>query len=197
MKLIIIKYNAGNVRSVQFALERFGIEPVLSDDPEVILAADKIIFPGVGEASSAMDYLKQRGLDKLILDAKQPFLGICLGMQLMCSHSEENDTPCLGIFQEKVMHFVADQPHIKIPQIGWNTIHDLKTPLFKNVEENSHCYFVHSYYASLGNHTIGRTDYCGGFSAALQTRNFYGVQFHPEKSAEIGSTIIKNFLNIT
>ena len=197
MKLVIIKYNAGNVRSVQFALERLGIEANLSDEPEVILAADKIIFPGVGEASSAMDYLKQRGLDKVILDAKQPFLGICLGMQLMCSHSEENDTPCLGIFPEKVKRFIADQPHLKIPQIGWNTIHDLKAPLFKDVEEGSHCYFVHSYYASLGNHTIARTDYCGGFSSALQTRNYYGVQFHPEKSAEVGSTIIKNFLNIT
>ena len=197
MKLVIIKYNAGNVRSVQFALGRLGIEPVLSDDPSVILSADKILFPGVGEASSAMDYLKQRGLDKVILDAKQPFLGICLGMQLMCSHSEENDTPCLGIFPEKVKRFIADQPHLKIPQIGWNTIHDLKAPLFKDVEEGSHCYFVHSYYASLGNHTIARTDYCGGFSSALQTRNYYGVQFHPEKSAEVGSTIIKNFLNIT
>lgn len=181
MKLVIIKYNAGNVRSVQFALERLGIEPHLTDDPEVILAADKIIFPGVGEASSAIDYLIQRGLDKVILDAKQPFLGICLGMQLMCSHSEENDTPCLGIFPEKIKRFVADQPHLKIPQIGWNTIHGLKTPLFKDVEENSHCYFVHSYCASLGNHTIAKTDYCGGFSAALHTRNYYGVQFHPEK----------------
>jgi len=197
MKLVIIKYNAGNVRSVQFALERLGIEPVLSDDPFVILSADKILFPGVGEASSAMDYLKQRGLDNVILDANQPFLGICLGMQLMCSHSEENDTPCLGIFPETVKRFVANEAQIKIPQIGWNTILDLKTPLFKDVEENSHCYFVHSYYASLGNHTIAQTDYCGGFSAALQTRNFYGVQFHPEKSAEAGSTIIKNFLNIT
>lgn len=195
MKLVIIKYNAGNVRSVQFALERLGIEPHLTDDPEVILAADKIIFPGVGEASSAIDYLIQRGLDKVILDAKQPFLGICLGMQLMCSHSEENDTPCLGIFPEKIKRFVADQPHLKIPQIGWNTIHGLKTPLFKDVEENSHCYFVHSYCASLGNHTIAKTDYCGGFSAALHTRNYYGVQFHPEKSADVGSTIIKNFLN--
>ena len=196
MKLVIIKYNAGNVRSVQFALERLGIDPVLSDDPSVILSADKILFPGVGEASSAMDYLKQRGLDKVILDAKQPFLGICLGMQLMCSHSEENDTPCLGIFQENVKRFVADQPYIKIPQIGWNTIHGLKTPLFNYVEENSHCYFVHSYYARLGQHTIAQTDYCGVFSAALHTRNYYGVQFHPEKSAEVGSTIIKNFLNI-
>ncbi len=196
MKLVIIKYNAGNVRSVQFALERLGVEPLLTDDPVEILSADRIIFPGVGEASSAMAYLKERGLDKVILDAKQPFLGICLGMQLMCAHSEENDTPCLDIFQEKVMRFVADESSQKIPQIGWNTIHGLKCALFNGVAENSHCYFVHSYYASLGNHTIATTDYCGGFSAALQTRNYYGVQFHPEKSAEVGSTIIKNFLNI-
>jgi glutamine amidotransferase len=196
MKLVIIKYNAGNVRSVQFALERLAVEPLLTDDPVEILSADRIIFPGVGEASSAMAYLKERGLDKVILDAKQPFLGICLGMQLMCAHSEENDTPCLDIFQEKVKRFVADESSQKIPQIGWNTIHGLKSPLFKGVPENSHCYFVHSYYASLGDHTIAQTDYCGGFSAALQTRNYYGVQFHPEKSAEVGSAIIKNFLNI-
>jgi glutamine amidotransferase len=196
MKLVIIKYNAGNVRSVQFALERLAVDPLLTDDPVEILSADRIIFPGVGEASSAMAYLKERGLDKVILDAKQPFLGICLGMQLMCAHSEENDTPCLDIFQEKVKRFVADESSQKIPQIGWNTIHGLKSPLFKGVPENSHCYFVHSYYASLGDHTIAQTDYCGGFSAALQTRNYYGVQFHPEKSAEVGSAIIKNFLNI-
>lgn len=196
MKLVIIKYNAGNVRSVQFALERLAVEPLLTDDPVEILSADRIIFPGVGEASSAMAYLKERGLDKVIMDAKQPFLGICLGMQLMCAHSEENDTPCLDIFQEKVKRFVADESSQKIPQIGWNTIHGLKSPLFKGVPENSHCYFVHSYCASLGDHTIAQTDYCGGFSAALQTRNYYGVQFHPEKSAEVGSAIIKNFLNI-
>jgi glutamine amidotransferase len=196
MKLVIIKYNAGNVRSVQFALERLAVEPLLTDDPVEILSADRIIFPGVGEASSAMAYLKERGLDKVILDAKQPFLGICLGMQLMCAHSEENDTPCLDIFQEKVKRFVANESSQKIPQIGWNTIHGLKSHLFKGVPENSHCYFVHSYYATLGNHTIAQTDYCGGFSAALQTRNYFGVQFHPEKSAEVGSDIIKNFLNI-
>jgi glutamine amidotransferase len=196
MKLVIIKYNAGNVRSVQFALERLAVEPLLTDDPVEILSADRIIFPGVGEASSAMAYLKERGLDKVIMDAKQPFLGICLGMQLMCAHSEENDTPCLDIFQEKVKRFVANESSQKIPQIGWNNIHVLKSPLFKGVPENSHCYFVHSYYATLGNHTIAQTDYCGGFSAALQTRNYFGVQFHPEKSAEVGSDIIKNFLNI-
>lgn len=197
MKLVVIKYNAGNVRSVQFALERLGVEPLLTDDPVQISSADRIIFPGVGEASTAMAYLKERGLDKVILEAKQPFLGICLGMQLMCAHSEENDTPCLGIFQEQVKRFVAEESVQKIPQIGWNTIHDLKSPLFKGIPENIHCYFVHSYYAQLGQHTIATTDYCGQFSAALQTRNYYGVQFHPEKSATLGATIIENFLNIT
>jgi glutamine amidotransferase len=196
MKTVVIKYNAGNVRSVQFALERLGVEPLLTDDPVEILSADRIIFPGVGEASSAMAYLKQRGLDKTILEAKQPFLGICLGMQLMCAHSEENDTSCLGVFQEKVKRFVADGSAQKIPQIGWNTIHGLKSNLFKDVPENSHCYFVHSYCAQLGQHTIATADYCGLFSAALQTKNYYGVQFHPEKSARLGATIIENFLNI-
>ena len=197
MKLVIIKYNAGNVRSVQFALERLGIEPVLSDDPSVILSADKILFPGVGEASSAMDYLKQRGLDKVILDAKQPFLGICLGMQLMCSHSEENDTPCLDIFQEKVKRFVADQPQIKIPQIGWNTIHGLKTPLFRDVEENSHCYFVHSYYAVPDqiDHALGETVYGLPFCCAAGRDNIFATQFHPEKSASAGLQLYKNFVH--
>jgi glutamine amidotransferase len=194
MKLVIIKYNAGNVRSVQFALERIGVDPVLSDDPETILGADRIIFPGVGEASSAMRYLKERGLDRVVVDARQPFLGICLGMQLMCSFSEENDTHCLGIFQEKVRRFVPTSFNEKVPQIGWNTVHDLKTGLFAAVPENSYCYFVHGYYASLGEHTIATTDYCGPYSAALHTGNFYGVQFHPEKSAVVGEQILKNFL---
>lgn len=194
MKLVIIKYNAGNVRSVQFALERIGVEPTLSDDPETILGADRIVFPGVGEASSAMRYLKERGLDRVVVDARQPFLGICLGMQLMCSFSEENDTDCLGIFQEKVRRFVPTENNEKVPQIGWNTVHDLKTGLFAAVPENSYCYFVHGYYASLGEHTIATTDYCGPYSAALHAGNFYGVQFHPEKSAVVGEQILKNFL---
>lgn len=195
MKLVIIKYNAGNVRSVQFALERLGVEPILSDDPETILGADRIIFPGVGEASSAMRYLRERGLDQVICDARQPFLGICLGMQLMCSSSEENNTECLGIFQEKVKHFVSSDAREKIPQIGWNTIYNLKTGLFHAVPENSYCYFVHGYFASLGEHTIATTDYCGSYSAALHRDNFYGVQFHPEKSADVGESMLKNFLD--
>ena len=145
MKLVMIKYNAGNVQSLKYALERIGVTAVISDDAEEILSADKIIFPGVGEASSAMKYLKEKGLDTIIQQVTQPFLGICLGMQLMCSHSEENDTQCLGIFPEKVKLFTSTNQSMKIPQIGWNTITSLKTDLFKNVFESSYCYFVHSY----------------------------------------------------
>ncbi|MFN5422896.1 MAG: imidazole glycerol phosphate synthase subunit HisH [bacterium] len=196
MKVVIIKYNAGNVRSVQFALERLGVNAQLSDNAETILSADKVIFPGVGEASSAMAYLKERNLDRIITDVKQPFLGICLGMQLMCSYSEENNTPCLGIFKEEVKRFIPTERSEKVPQIGWNSIQDLTTKLFDQVAENSFCYFVHSYYASYGEHTIATADYCGRYSAALHRNNFYGVQFHPEKSADVGETILKNFLNL-
>lgn len=196
MKVVIIKYNAGNIRSVQIALERHGINPVVSDDPEVINSADRIIFPGVGEASSAMSYLQARNLDKVIVDARQPFLGICLGMQLMCRYSEENDTPCLSIFEEDVIRFRTNDQKIKIPQIGWNNIEKLSSGLFTGVQEKSFCYFVHSYFARIGPDTIAQSDYCGLYSAALHKDNFYGVQFHPEKSAETGATIITNFLNI-
>jgi len=228
--LTIIKYNAGNIQSVLYALERIGIEALVTDDHEEIKTADKVIFPGVGEASSAMRYLKERELDKLIKNLKQPVLGICLGMQLMCKYSEENDTDCLGIFDEEVKLFrpletvtheskeknlirqldeilVVSETHplednaetnskLKVPQIGWNNIHNLKTDLFKNVTENSYCYFVHSYYASLGGHTIATTDYVQPYSSALHKSNFYGVQFHPEKSANIGEQILKNFLGL-
>jgi glutamine amidotransferase len=196
MKLVMIKYNAGNIRSLQYALQRLGIEPVISDDAEEILTADKIIFPGVGEASSAMQYLRNKELDKVILQATQPFLGICLGMQLMCSYSEENDTQCLGLFKEKVSLFKSMDPLVKIPQIGWNNITNLKTELFKDVPDGSHCYFVHSYFADAGEHTIATTDYCLPYSAALHRDNFYGVQFHPEKSALVGEKIIQNFINL-
>ncbi len=195
MKLVMIKYNAGNTRSLQYALRRLGVEPLITDDAEEILTADKIIFPGVGEASSAMKYLKSKQLDQVITQVKQPFLGICLGMQLMCTHSEENDTPCLGIFDEAVKLFKSNDSSIKIPQIGWNTIGHLKSNLFNGIAENSHCYFVHSYYAHLGEHTIATTDYCSPYSAALNRNNFYGVQFHPEKSALVGEKIIENFIN--
>jgi glutamine amidotransferase len=196
VELTIIKYNAGNIQSVLYALERIGMNAEVTDDIERIKKSDKVIFPGVGEASSAMRYLQERKLDKLICDLTQPVLGICLGMQLMCRYSEENETNCLGIFDEEVKLFKASEPGFKIPQIGWNTIFDLGTPLFKDVAEESYCYFVHSYYASLGEHTIGTTNYIQPYSSALKKNNFYGVQFHPEKSATVGEQILKNFLDI-
>jgi len=198
MALTIIKYNAGNIRSVLFALERIGIEAEVTDDVKKIQSADKVIFPGVGEASTAMHYLKERGLDAVIKNLKQPVLGICLGMQLMCRYSEENNTECLGIFDEGVRRYGAESSGaratgLKVPQIGWNNIYDLKTDLFGGVQENSFCYFVHSYYASMGKHTIATTNYIQPYSSALQKDNFYGVQFHPEKSAEVGEQILRNF----
>jgi imidazole glycerol-phosphate synthase subunit HisH len=198
MKIAIIKYNAGNIRSVLYALERIGHTALVTDNADKIINADKVIFPGVGEASTAMNYLQDRNLDKLICSLKQPVLGICLGMQLMCKYSEENDTKCLGIFEEIVRKF-APQPSkggLKVPQIGWNSIYDLKTALYNNVAENSYCYFVHGYYASVGEHTIATTDYVQPYASALHKGNFYGVQFHPEKSASAGETILKNFLDL-
>ena len=198
MNIVIIKYNAGNIQSVLFALERIGVkaEAEVTDDIEKIQLADKVIFPGVGEASTAMHYLKERGLDAVIKNLKQPVLGICLGMQLMCKYSEENTTDCLGIFDEEVKKFSVQLSEFKVPQIGWNNIYNLETDLFKGVSENSFCYFVHSYYADLGEHTIAITDYVQPYSSALQKNNFYGVQFHTEKSAEPGEMILKNFLNL-
>ena len=199
MELAIVKYNAGNIQSVLYALERIGATATVTDDHEQLRKADKVIFPGVGEASSAMRYLKAHGLDTVLRDLQQPVLGICLGMQLMCAYSEENDTNCLGIFEENVKFFApastADGP-IKIPQIGWNNIYSLKSDLFKSVPENSYCYFVHGYYAALGEHTIATTEYGLPYSSALHKNNFYGVQFHPEKSAATGESILQNFLNI-
>jgi glutamine amidotransferase len=194
MKTVIIKYNAGNIQSVLYALERLGITAMVTDSMEEIITADKVIFPGVGEASTAMQYLRERNLDTLIKNLKQPVLGICLGMQLMCTHSTENNTSCLGIFEEQVKQFETKEPAIKIPQIGWNTITALKTPLFKGIAENSFAYFVHGYYAAKGKHTIAITNYIQDYSSALQKDNFYGVQFHPEKSARVGEQIIQNFL---
>jgi len=196
MKTVIIKYNAGNIQSVLYALERIGVNAWVTDAIEEIQTADKVIFPGVGEASTAMQYLKERNLDELIKNLKQPVLGICLGMQLMCAHSTENDTVCLGIFEEQVKHFETTDPSIKVPQIGWNTITALKTPLFKGVTENSYAYFVHGYYAAKGQHTIATTNYIQDYSSALHKDNFYGVQFHPEKSAKVGEQIIQNFLSL-
>ena len=195
MKIAIIKYNAGNIRSVLYALERIGHTALVTDDADEIRKADKVIFPGVGEASTAMNYLKERELDKLILSLTQPVLGICLGMQLMCRYSEENDTTCLGIFNEDVRKFNPEPTKVglKVPQIGWNNIYNLKTNLFRDVMEDSYCYFVHGYYAANGAHSIATTNYVQPYSSALQKDNFYGVQFHPEKSAIGGETILKNF----
>jgi glutamine amidotransferase len=194
MNLSIIQYNAGNIQSVLYALERLGVTATVTDDPSIIQASDKVIFPGVGEASTAMAYLKERNLDQLIVSLTQPVLGICLGMQLMCQHSAENDTNCLGIFEEQVLAFKATEMIQKVPQIGWNNIMNLKTDLFKAVPENSFAYFVHGFYAGLGDNTIATTDYIQAYSSGLHKDNFYGVQFHPEKSAEVGEQIIQNFL---
>ena len=196
MKIAIIKYNAGNIRSVLYALERISHTAAVTDKADEIRSADKVIFPGVGEASTAMNYLRDRKLDKLICSLTQPVLGICLGMQLMCRHSEENDTECLGIFNEDVRKFKVENLKFKIPQIGWNNIYAMKTDLFKNVAESSYCYFVHGYYAAKGEHTAATTDYVQPYSSALHKDNFYGVQFHPEKSALVGETIIGNFLKL-
>lgn len=197
MKIVIIKYNAGNVQSVLFALERMGIEAVLTDDVQELRTADKIIFPGVGEASTTMNYLRSKNLDKVIVNLTQPVLGICLGMQLLCKHSEEGNTDCLGIFNQNVYKFITNGNNkIKIPQIGWNNINKLKTNLFKGVPENSFMYFVHSFYVERGTDTIATTNYITDYSSALQKSNFYAVQFHPEKSADIGQKILENFVKI-
>jgi glutamine amidotransferase len=196
MNTVIIQYNAGNIQSVLYALERLGVQATVTDNPELIQKADKVIFPGVGEASTAMQYLQDRSLDKLIKTLKQPVLGICLGMQLMCAYSEENDTSCLGIFETQVKKFQPLDASIKVPQIGWNTLTDVKSNLFEGVHDGDYAYFVHGYYAALGVHTIATTHYIAPYSSALLSNNFYGVQFHPEKSAKVGEKIIQNFLNL-
>ena len=193
MKIAIIDYGAGNVQSVLFALERLGYEGIVSNDWNTIKSADKVIFPGVGEASSAMKMLQESGLDVLIPTLKQPVLGICLGMQLMCKHSEEGNTNGLGIFDVNVVKFSQD---VKVPQMGWNTIFNLKTPLFEGIKENEFMYLVHSYYATLSENTIATTNYELEYSTALQRDNFFGVQFHPEKSGTFGEQILNNFLNL-
>ena len=191
MNIAIIKYNAGNIQSVLFAMERLGVQATVTDDAATIIGADKIIFPGVGEAGSAMRYLRERNMDRLIRELKQPVLGICLGMQLMCRHSEENDTVGLGIFDTGVRRFKGDR---KVPQIGWNNVTNRKGPLFRGLAGEPYCYFVHSYYAEPCAQTIATTNYGIDFSSALAQDNFYGVQFHPEKSADTGQQILDNFL---
>lgn len=199
MRIVIIKYNAGNIESVNNALNRLNVNAEITADPEKIRKADKVIFPGVGEASTTMEYLRKHKLDELIVSLKQPVLGICLGLQLMCSHSEEGDTDCLGIFDEKVKRFVpnpGEEYKTKVPHMGWNAISNLKSNLFTEAQENHYVYFVHSFYAGLGEHTAATCNYIVPFSAALQKNNFYATQFHPEKSGLVGAEILKNFLNL-
>lgn len=191
--IAIIKYNAGNIKSVQNALKRLGYESIITDNPSLILNADKVIFPGVGEASSAMQYLKERELDKVLLSVKNPFLGICLGLQLMCNKSEEGNTACLGIFNTEVKLF---PPQDKVPHMGWNNFESVRDELFQNININNDVYFVHSYYADLCENTVATSNYIVPFSAALQKNNFYATQFHPEKSAGVGAQILKNFLEL-
>lgn len=191
---VIVKYNAGNIQSVLYALERIGAEAVVTDNHALIRGAARVIFPGVGEASTAMSYLRERGLDQVLRELTQPVLGICLGMQLMCAHSEENDTDCLGIFEEPVRKFDAGDTGLKVPQIGWNKVIETSSRIFEHIPQGSYFYFVHSFYASMGEHTIGKADYTIPYSAALHRDNFYGVQFHPEKSAAVGEQLLKNFM---
>ena len=201
MKIVIIKYNAGNIQSVKYALERIGVNPIITDDPEIIKSADKVIFPGVGEASSAMNYLTSKGLDKVIKSLTQPVLGICIGLQLMCEYSEEGDTTCLGIFPVKVRRFdsgiVINEELLKIPHMGWNKVDLGRSKLFKDISTLPYVYYVHSYRADLDSeYTIATSNYTTDYSAALQKDNFYAVQFHPEKSSNIGQQILTNFINL-
>lgn len=193
MKIVIIDYGAGNIQSIKFAVQRLGFEAVLSSDAEEIKSADKVIFPGVGEAGSAMKMLKATKLDKIIPQLKQPVLGICLGMQLMCQHSEEGDTRGLGIFDAQVLKF---NNGLKVPQIGWNTIYDLQSELFSGIKEQEYVYLVHSFYVAECDETIASTEYGVEYTTAIKKDNFYGVQFHPEKSSDAGEKILENFLNI-
>ena len=193
MKIVIVKYNAGNIHSVRLALNRLGLEPVVSDDPELINRADKVIFPGVGEASSAMKYLHAHGIDRVLMQLRQPVLGICLGLQLMCSFSEENNTTCLNIFKQQVKKF---PPKNKVPHMGWNLLEDYSGPLFRNMPASPYVYFVHSFFAELGRETCAQSVYIVPFSAAIMRDNFMAVQFHPEKSGLVGERILKNFIDL-
>lgn len=196
MNVAIIKYNAGNIYSVDYALKRLGISPVITDDHEILQKADKIIFPGVGEAHTTMEYLKAHKLDLLIRDLKQPVLGICLGMQMMCRYSEEGNSHCLGIFNTDVKRFIPQRHGDKVPHMGWNTLKETKSALFTTGSEKQFVYFVHSYYVPVNPHTAATTEHIQPFSAALHKDNFYATQFHPEKSGPVGETILNNFLNL-
>ncbi len=199
MKTVIIKYNAGNIRSVNNALHRLGCDAEITADPDKIIKADKVIFPGVGEASKTMDYLNKTGLGDIIKSLKQPVLGICLGMQLMCSHSEEGDVSCFDIFDETVKKFklpVPNYANIKVPHMGWNRIYDLNGDIFDSSIEGEYVYFVHSYFVATGTHTTATTDYILPYSSALQKDNFFATQFHPEKSGKVGEKILRNFLKL-
>lgn len=196
MNIAIVKYNAGNIYSVVNALKRLGIEPLLTDDAELLAKADKVLFPGQGEASGAMSYLKERRLDEVIKNLKQPVLGICVGQQLLCKHSEEGNTDCIGIFDAEVKRFCPTRHEDKVPAMGWNALYNTKSPLFKGFTDNEFVYFVHSYYVPLCDAAIATADYILPYSAALCKDNFYSTQFHPEKSGSVGERILKNFLEI-
>lgn len=199
MRVAVVNYHAGNVYSVMNALKRMGVEPILTDDATMLQAADKIVFPGQGEAAQAMSHLHEKGLDVVIPQLHVPLLGICIGQQLLCEHSEEGNLDCLGIFPTQVHHFVASTHQDKVPHMGWNTLHlpeQTLSPLFKGVEQESYVYFIHSYYVPVCDATIAETHFIHPFSAALQKDNFYAVQFHPEKSGAVGQRIIQNFLEL-
>ncbi|MFY0607765.1 MAG: imidazole glycerol phosphate synthase subunit HisH [Cyclobacteriaceae bacterium] len=194
MKVAIVKYNAGNIQSLTFALNRLGVTPILTNDPQELSSADKVIFPGQGEASSAMASLRENGLDSILKNLIQPFLGVCLGMQLMCEHTEENDTNGLGIIPVSVKKF--DNQAVKVPHMGWNNIHSMESSLMTGIEAGSYLYFVHSYYVPLSNYTIATCEYPEAFSAAIKKDNYYAIQPHPEKSAEAGMKLLENFLKL-
>ena len=196
MNVAIVKYNAGNIGSVENAVKRLGLEPMVTDNPELIQSADRVIFPGQGEAHSTMAYLKAHHLDELIVNLKQPVLGICIGMQLLCRHSEEQNTDCLGVFDVEVKRFIPSVHEDKVPQMGWNTVEDTKSPLFKGFEKPEFVYFVHSFYVPTCDWTIATTNYIQPYSSALHKDNFYATQFHPEKSGRVGERILKNFIEI-
>lgn len=196
MKVAVIDYNAGNIRSVENALRRLGVEPLLTADHDIIRRADKVVFPGQGEASSTMGFLREKGLDEVIRNLKQPTLGICIGMQMMCRYSEEGDTDCLGIFDAEVKRFQSQRHEDKIPQMGWNTISHTKGPLYDGFIREEYVYFVHSYYVPLCPWTVAETNYIQPYSASICKDNFYATQFHPEKSGKVGERILQNFLNL-